>query len=99
MQAAQGHVFVVAASHLIFLLRQPSHALITIQVQDRTSQLRLSIDGKWGRGAGTHTLQPLVAVMLVNEDIVWGNGQPTMVKVENPRKPVGDALFWVSRGC
>ena len=28
-QAEQGHVFVVAASHLIFRLRQPSHALIT----------------------------------------------------------------------
>ena len=27
MQAEHGHVFVVAASHLIFLRRQPSHAL------------------------------------------------------------------------
>jgi hypothetical protein len=29
MQAAQGHAFVVAASHLILRLRHPSHALIT----------------------------------------------------------------------
>lgn len=30
MQAAQGHELVVAASHLILRLLQPSHALITI---------------------------------------------------------------------
>ena len=32
MQAAHGQAFVVAASHLILRRRQPSHALITVQV-------------------------------------------------------------------
>lgn len=32
MQAEHGQVFVVAASHLIFRLRQPSQALITVWV-------------------------------------------------------------------
>lgn len=33
MQAEHGQVFVVAASHFIFLLLQPSHALITTDCQ------------------------------------------------------------------
>lgn len=31
-------------------------------------------EGTRGASAGTHTLQPLVAVVLVDEDIVWGRG-------------------------
>jgi hypothetical protein len=61
MQAEQGQVLVVAASHLIFLLRQPSHALITADVRSGYAQniSKLKI-----------TFKPFVTVMFVYKHIV-----------------------------
>jgi len=64
MQAEQGHVFVVAASHLIFRLRQPSQALITIF----SFSNQLQVDSL---RRVKSTFQPLVAVVLINEHIVY----------------------------
>jgi hypothetical protein len=58
VHAAQGHVFVVAESHLILRRRHPSQARITRRV-------RGDINGD-GR-----TFEPLVAVVFVDEYIVW----------------------------
>lgn len=60
VHAEQGHVFVVAASHLIFLFRQPLQARITKRL------VRIC----WLVMDAFHTLQPLMAVMLINEYIV-----------------------------
>ena len=64
MQAEHGQVLVVAASHLIFLLRQPSQALIT--EQGTCQHAKSSFDTKWRR----RTFQPLMAVMLIHENII-----------------------------
>jgi hypothetical protein len=62
MHAEQGHVLVVAASHLIFLLLQPSHTRITggkgQTNEDESRQYEM------------HTLEALVTVVLVDEDII-----------------------------
>lgn len=65
MQAEHGQVLVVAASHLIFLLRQPSHALMTIA---RQSQPRGALG--WCRIYAALTFQSLVAIVFVDEDII-----------------------------
>ena len=60
-QAAQGHEFVVAASHFIFLRRQPSHARIT--ASKSASSL---LHGLYELG----TFESFVSVVFVDEDIL-----------------------------
>lgn len=69
MQAEHGQVLVVAASHLIFLLRQPSQALIT-ECAYHVSVLRKTT-GATERLVMARTLQPLVPVVFIHEDIVY----------------------------
>lgn len=94
MHAEQGQVLVVAASHLIFLRRHPSHALMTTKDQlvpayGRNEMVRMA-----------RTLEALMAVVLVHKDIIC-----EMVREPNhtvcARLGGGGgkrALFWVSLG-
>ena len=63
-QAPQGHEFVVAASHLILRLRQPSQARITGGMLDEPGHVAKS-DTK------NLTLEALVTIVLIDKDIVW----------------------------
>ena len=60
MHAAHGQALVVAASHLILRLRQPSHALITTSCQQWSEFVLLTL----------RTFEAFVSVVLVDEDIV-----------------------------
>ena len=62
VHAEQGHVFVEAASHLIFRRRHPSQALIT-----DSKLVGVSFSGRIWMG----TFQSLVSIMLVHENIVY----------------------------
>jgi hypothetical protein len=61
VQAEQGQVFVVAASHLIFRFLQPLHARMT----GRGIQ-----QGEENHQKEALTLEPFVSIVLINENIV-----------------------------
>lgn len=55
----------------------------------------------WAPCAGFHTLESLVTIMLIHEDIIWE--QTTLIIAAHRGRPrgwkaVGSALFWVSLG-
>lgn len=84
-------MFVVAASHLIFRLRHPSHALITMRTGQSVSNRG---HGGWGRRAYPSAACGGCARQRIhNLKIQSGRSKP-----ERESSALG-ALFCVSRGC
>lgn len=92
MQAEHGQVFVVAASHFIFLRRQPSHALITIG-----AHVRQLYGWQTATTRGAHTLQPLVPIVLIYEDVIYSHDVRT-TRLGCAGTVSESELFWVSLG-
>lgn len=97
MQAEQGQVFVVAASHLIFRRRQPSQALIT--ARGGVSQVDATMVMLYCKTWPNNTFESLVAIVLVDKDIVYlacqfcNSGQEHLPSLQ-PGRLI--SLFWVS---